>query len=82
MSNGHRKRKIEITNAVKSLGFAVLSIYVSKGAHYVVRVKDDVGHVFRAWTGCSCSSNTRRARLNFRQDVRRQSNRLKGLIDE
>jgi len=80
MSHGHRKRMKEIRSVVTALGFECEDITISKGDHVCCHIKDDEGNRFKAFTGQSCSANIKSARLNFKQDIRRLSNRLKGLI--
>ena len=81
MSNGIRKRLKDIETMVAKLGFELNRIQISKGDHICCHITDDVGNNFKAYTGQSCSANSKKARLNFRQDIRRLSNRMKGLIN-
>jgi len=80
MSNGLKKRKKEIEAVVDRLGFTCTCVDQSAGDHLCFHITDDEGNRFKAYTGQSCSGNAKNARLNFKQDIRRISNRLKGLI--
>lgn len=82
MSNGQKKRMKELRTVISQIpGFKILSIEPTKNDHLCCHVRDDAGNCFKCYTGTTCSANTKRARLNFRQDIRRQSNRAKGLVD-
>lgn len=79
---GHRKREAEIREAVEAIGFTVVSIAKTRrNNHYCVTVRDDARNKFRCYTSSSCSAASCRALNNFKSDVRRMSNRAKGLID-
>lgn len=80
MSNGLKKRRKEIEAVVDRLGFTCRRVDQSPGDHLCFHITDDEGNSFKAYTGQSCSGNAKSARLNFKQDIRRISNRLKGLI--
>ena len=81
MSDGHRKRQKAIEQCIAEVGFTLLRIRTGRrSGHYKCRVMDDAGNCFTACTGTSCSSNQKKAHLNFKQDLRRLSNRAKGLI--
>lgn len=78
--SGQRKRLRWIDGMVAKLGFHLDRMEVSGGDHICCYITDDAGNKFKAFTGQSCSANEKNARLNFRQDIRRISNRMKGLI--
>ena len=78
--SGQRKRMRSIEKIVIDLGFHCARIETTHGGHICCHVIDDAGNKFKAFTGQSCSASERNARLNFRQDIRRLSNRMKGLI--
>jgi len=78
--SGQRKRLKSIEAVIIRLGFTCNSITIEHAGHVCCHITDDVGNNFRAFTGQSCSANEKNARLNFKQDVRRLSNRMKGLI--
>lgn len=80
MSAGIRKRQKAIEQCIAEVEFTLLRIRIAKGGHFKCRVMDDAGNRFTACTGTSCSSNQKRAHMNFKQDLRRLSNRAKGLI--
>ena len=77
MSNGIKKRMKEIVAIVEGCGFILRDMTITKGDHICCHITDDNGNKFKAFTGQSCSGNTRMARLNFRQDIRRISHRKK-----
>lgn len=81
MSNGIMKRRKEVRAVIELLGFECESIELGSGGHLKCHVIDDHGNSFTAFTGQSCSANTRNARLNFRQDVKRLSLRARGVLD-
>lgn len=80
MSAGYRKRQKAIEQCISDVGFTLLRVRRSGSGHFKCRIRDDKGNTFTACTGTSCSSDQRRAHLNFKQDLRRLSNRAKGLI--
>lgn len=81
MSRGYRKRRKELQQIVEQIpGFEILNIDEHRN-HLCCTIRDDAGNIFKAFTGCTCSSDDRRAYLNFRSDIVRQSNRAKGLVD-
>ena len=67
----------EIRAVVEGCGFALRDMTLTKGDHICCHITDDDGNKFKAFTGQSCSSNIRKARLNFRQDIRRMSHNRK-----
>jgi len=81
MSNGLRKKIKEIKAIITDMGFECRGIEVGHAGHLCCHITDDMGYEFRAWTGCSCSANVKRARMNFRSDIRKLSNTAKGLIN-
>ena len=77
-----RKRKIELRRLIESLGFVCLGITQNpRNSHFVCHVRDDAGNVFKAVASSSTNGADCRALNNFKADVRRQSNREKGLLD-
>ena len=80
MSNGLRKRMKTIEAVITGCGFKCVDMTITRADHICCHIIDDEGNKFRAWTGQSCSANVKKARLNFRQDIRRMSNKAKGLI--
>lgn len=76
------KRKIKPIEAIirKLPGFKLHKVEQSGGDHLCCHIEDDVGNRFRMWTGSTGSSHKRRY-LNFKQDIRQMSNKLKGLLD-
>ena len=79
--SGQRKRLKGLKEMISEMGFRCTWIAISGGSHICCHITDDEGNKFKAFTGQSCSANPVKARLNFRQDIRRLSNRMKGLID-
>lgn len=77
-----RNKKLyrELAQLISGLGFRCRRIEKTGNSHLCCHVEDDEGNRFKAFTGSTPSSD-KSARLNFKQDVRRLSNRLKGLID-
>ena len=78
--SGQRKRLKSIQEVIERLGFTCNSIEIAHAGHVCCHITDDAGNKFKAFTGQSCSASERNARLNFKQDIRRMSNRMKGLI--
>jgi hypothetical protein len=78
--SGFRKRQKAIEQCIAEAGFTLLRMRKGRSGHFKCRVEDDAGNRFTACTGSSCGSNQKRAHLNFKQDLRRLSNRAKGLI--
>lgn len=80
MNRNRLKRQLK--KMIESLpGFKCLDIEIRKSGHCCCTVRDDAGNEFRAFTGTTCSSYEKAARLNFRQDCRKLSNIAKGLIE-
>lgn len=77
---GARERKKDVIAMIELLGFRCLKMEISGSGHLRCHIKDDVGNTFKACSAFSTSSDTRRALLNFKSDVRAQSNRAKGLL--
>lgn len=75
----HKRTADEIESVVRRLGFKLRDVAYTRAGHYKCRVVDDAGNEFKAVTGSTCSSNARRALLNFKRDIRRASNKAKGL---
>lgn len=76
-----RKLEQELAAMVERLGFTLLAVERSRNDHLCCFIRDDAGNKFKVFTGITCSSYDRAARLNFKQDVRKASNRAKGLCD-
>ena len=76
------RRKLKpLQKVVASIpGFRLLSVERSGGDHLCCHIRDDKGNRFKVWTGSTGSSCKRRF-LNLKQDIKRVSNRMKGLID-
>ena len=81
MSKGMNKRLKAIKAVVACLRFRLRSIGVTKAGHVKCRVTDDAGNTFTAFTGSSCSSNDKKALLNFKQDLKRASMKAKGILE-
>lgn len=78
-----RKHVKAIQAAVESMeGFTVDSIDKAKrNGHYCLTITDDEGNQFKAWHSATYSCAACRALNNFKSDVRRFSNKAKGLLD-
>jgi len=75
-----KKRISEVRAVIERLGYTVDGIKTAPGGHLQCLVRDDQGNRLKAYTGVStCSAS---GLLNFKQDLRRLSNKAKGLIDE
>ena len=82
MSSGkYRRREKLLRQAIESLGFQCISMVKTKrNSHYRCRVRDDKGFEFNVFTGSTCSASECSALKNFKQDVRRMSSKMRGVI--
>ena len=79
MHSGYKKRRKDLVKFIerKCPGFEVLSLD-EKRKHLCMTIRDDARNVFKVFTACSGAPSALR---NVIQDVRRQSNRAKGICD-
>lgn len=79
MSIPRRKLK-ELECIVSKLpGFILHEVTQDNKGHLCCHIEDDAGNRFRLWAAGSGKSCGRR-QMNFKSDVRKMSNKLKGLV--
>lgn len=81
----HSKKYIDgLIDLVESMeGFKVINVLNTKcgSGHRSFTIRDDVGNQFKMFAPTSPGSDVKRGMLNFKCDVKRMSNRLKGVIE-
>ena len=76
---GFKKRLKDLEECITSLNFTCKKLELKK-KHIKCYIIDNEGNEFFVVTGLSCSGSYRNKLLNFKQDIRRESFRRKGLL--